>query len=60
MKPKTQLAFKKYVELLKTSKFVFVRKQGGEKVRSRGGDADGETMSVEILQLKSGDFRCSR
>lgn len=30
-----------------------------ERVRSRGEDADGETMRVEMLQLKSGDFRYS-
>lgn len=37
-----------------------VKEQAKERERRRGGDADGETMSVEILQLKSGDFRYSR
>lgn len=36
-----------------------MKEKAKERVRSRGGDADGETMRVEILQLKSGDFRYS-
>lgn len=45
------------------SEYVFlckcVKKKAKERVRSRGGEADRETMRVEILQLKSGDFRYS-
>lgn len=36
-----------------------VKEEAKKRVKSRG-DADGETMSVEILQLKGGDFQYSR
>lgn len=46
------------------SQYVFafkcVKEKAKERVRRKGGDADGETISVDILQLKRGDFRYSR